>query len=126
MTQGSEESVEQWGDRVMEAAQCALGARVSGSVLQEQKKMRFAMGYNEPSAGRQLLERTLCTMDEAVRRVKTYQLSVMPCHDVAECGWSSCPTWISLVPFLRSRENKGNRCLLEVTVINREGSCRTR
>ena len=75
MTQGSEESVEQWGDRVMEAAQYALGARVSGSVLQEQSMMRFAMGCNDPSAGRQLLDRTPCAMDEAVRRVKTYQLS---------------------------------------------------
>ena len=33
MTQGSEESVKQWGDRVMEAVKYALGARVSGSVL---------------------------------------------------------------------------------------------
>ena len=59
----------------MEAAQYALGARVSGSVLQEQAIMRFAMGCNDPRAGRQLLDRTPCTMDEAVRRVKTYQLS---------------------------------------------------
>ena len=44
MTQGSEESVEQWGDGVMEAAQYALGARVSGSVLHEQAIMRFAKG----------------------------------------------------------------------------------
>ena len=35
MTQGSEESVEQWGDRVMKAAQYALGAKFSGTVLQE-------------------------------------------------------------------------------------------
>ena len=45
MTQESEESVEQWGDRVMEAAQYALGARVSGSVLQQQATMsRSAVG----------------------------------------------------------------------------------
>ena len=75
MTQESEESVEQWGDRVMEAAQYALGARVSGSVLQQQAMMRFAMGCNDTSAVRQLLDRTPCAMDEAVRRVKTYQLS---------------------------------------------------
>ena len=37
--------------------------------------MRFAMGCNDPRAGRQLLDRTPCTMDEAMRRVKTYQLS---------------------------------------------------
>ena len=44
MTQGSEESVKQWDDRVMEAAQYALGVRVSGFVLQEQAIMRFAKG----------------------------------------------------------------------------------
>ena len=33
MTQWSEESVEQWGDRVVKAAHYALGASVSGSVL---------------------------------------------------------------------------------------------
>ena len=70
MTQGLEESVEQWGDRVMEAAQYALGARVSGSVLQKQATMRFAMSCNDPSAGRYLLDRTPCTMVEVVRRVK--------------------------------------------------------
>ena len=37
--------------------------------------MRFAIGCNDPTAGRQVLDRTPCTMDEAVRRVKTYQLS---------------------------------------------------
>ena len=42
---------------------------VSGSVLQEQAIMRFGMGCNDPSAGRQLLDRTPCTMDE------TYQPS---------------------------------------------------
>lgn len=42
LTPGSEESVEQWSDRVMETAQYVLEARVSWSVLQEQPKMRFA------------------------------------------------------------------------------------
>ena len=31
--------------------------------------MRFAMGCNDPNAGRQVLDRTSCTLDEAVRRV---------------------------------------------------------
>ena len=52
MTQGSKESVEQRCGRVMEAAQYAFGARVSGSLLQEQATMRFAMSCNDPSAGR--------------------------------------------------------------------------
>lgn len=32
MTQGEEESLEQWGDRVMEIAQQALRAKVPGEV----------------------------------------------------------------------------------------------
>ena len=61
----------------MKTAQYAHWARVSGSVLQERAIMRFAMGCNDPNAGtcRQVLDRTPCTLDEAVRRVKTYQLS---------------------------------------------------
>lgn len=43
MTQGEEESLEQWGDRVMEVAQRALGAQVPGEVLQGQAILRFAM-----------------------------------------------------------------------------------
>lgn len=35
MSQGSSESLEQWG-RVVETAQLALGANVTGHVLQEQ------------------------------------------------------------------------------------------
>ena len=70
MSQWSKESDEQWVDRVMEAAQYDLG-----SVLQEQAIMRFAMGCNDPCARMQLLDSTPCAMDEAMRRVKTYQLS---------------------------------------------------
>ena len=40
--------------------------------------IRFAMGCNDPSAGRQLLDRTPCTMDEAVRRVKHISLVNKP------------------------------------------------
>lgn len=75
MTLGSEESLEQWGDRVMEVAQRALGARVPGQVLQEQADLRFAMGCQDPRAGRKLIDNPPITVDEAVRRVKTYQLS---------------------------------------------------
>uniref|UniRef100_K1PX51 Uncharacterized protein n=1 Tax=Magallana gigas TaxID=29159 RepID=K1PX51_MAGGI len=75
MTQGSEESLEQWGDRVMEVAQRALGARVPGQVLQEQAVLRFAMRCQDPRAGRKLIDNPPLTVDEAVRRVKTYQLS---------------------------------------------------
>ena len=52
MTQGWKESAEQRCGRVMEAAQYAFGARISGSVLQEQATMRFAIGCNDPNAGR--------------------------------------------------------------------------
>ena len=78
MTQWSKESDKQWVDRVMEAAQYDLGARVSGSVLQEKAIMRFAMGCNDPSARMQLLDSTPCTMDEAVRRVKHISLVDRP------------------------------------------------
>ena len=58
----------------MEAEQYALGTRVSGFVLQEEQTiMQFAMGCNDPSAGRQLLDRISCNMRDEVRRVKTYQ-----------------------------------------------------
>ena len=39
--------------------------------------MRFAMGCYDPSAGRQLLDRSPRNMDDAVRRVKTYQRSAV-------------------------------------------------
>lgn len=75
MSQGEEESLEQWGDRVMEIAQRALGAQVPGEVLQEQAVLRFAMGCNDTRVGRKLIESPSSTVDEAVHRVKTYQLS---------------------------------------------------
>lgn len=59
----------------MEVAQRALGARVPGQVLQEQAVLRFAMGCQDPRAGRKLIDNPPITVDEAVRRVKTYQLS---------------------------------------------------
>lgn len=75
MTQGEEESLEQWGDRVMEIAQRALGTKVPGEVLQEQAVLRFATGCNDTRVGRKLMESPPSTVDEAVHRVKTYQLS---------------------------------------------------
>ena len=59
----------------MEIAQRALGAQVPGEVLQEQAVLRFAMGCNDTRVGRKLIESPPSTVDEAVHRVKTYQLS---------------------------------------------------
>lgn len=59
----------------MEVAQRALGARVQGQVLQEQAVLRFAMGCLDLRAGRELIDNPPITVDEAVRRIKTYQLS---------------------------------------------------
>lgn len=76
MTQGPEESLEQWGGgRFMEVAQRALGARVPGQVLQKHTVLRFAMGCQDPRAGRKLIDNPPITVDIGVRRVKTYQLS---------------------------------------------------
>ena len=40
--------------------------------------MQFATDCNNPGAGRQLLDRTPCTMDEAVRKVKHSSLVDRP------------------------------------------------
>ena len=75
MTQEIDESLEQWSDRVIETAQRAHGARVPGQVLQEQTVLRFAMGCQDTRAGRSLIDTPPISLDEAVRCVKTYQLS---------------------------------------------------
>lgn len=59
----------------MEFAQRALGGQVPGEVIQEQEVLRFAMGCNDTRVGRKLIESPPSTVDEAVHRVKTYQLS---------------------------------------------------
>lgn len=46
-----------------------------GQVLPEQAVLRFALGGQESRAGQKLIEIALGTVDEAVQRVKTYQLS---------------------------------------------------
>uniref|UniRef100_A0A8W8NZF6 Uncharacterized protein n=1 Tax=Magallana gigas TaxID=29159 RepID=A0A8W8NZF6_MAGGI len=46
-----------------------------GQVLPEQEVLRFALGGQESRAGQKLIEIALGTVDEAVQRVKTYQVS---------------------------------------------------
>lgn len=48
ITQGYEESLEQWGHRVIEVAQRTLRARVPGQVLQEQPILPFAISFQDP------------------------------------------------------------------------------
>lgn len=62
----------------MEVAQRALRARVPGQVLQEQAVLQFAIGCQDPRAGRKLIDNLPITVDEAVQRVKTYQLRRQP------------------------------------------------
>lgn len=54
--QGEEESFKQHGDRIMEIAQRALGAKVPGMVLQEQTVLRIAIDCPDTRAGRKLIE----------------------------------------------------------------------
>lgn len=56
MTQGEEEKLEQWGDRVMEIAQRAQGSKVPGEVLQEQAVLLFAMSCQGTRASTMLIE----------------------------------------------------------------------
>lgn len=53
----------------------ALGATVLVQVLHEQSVLRLTMGCQNPPAGRKLIHDPSITLDEAVRRVKTYQLN---------------------------------------------------
>lgn len=62
------------GGRVMEVAQRILGARVQRQVLQEQAVLRFAISCQDPQAGRKLIDNPPITIDETMRKVKTYQL----------------------------------------------------
>lgn len=56
MTQGEEEKLEQWGDRVMEIAQRDRDSKVPGKVLQEQAILLFAMSCQGTRASTMLIE----------------------------------------------------------------------
>ncbi|XP_062570193.1 uncharacterized protein LOC134232248 [Saccostrea cucullata] len=73
--QRADEAIEQWGDRVMDTAQKAIGGGTSPEVFQEQIVVRFALGCNDGEAGQQLINNPPGTLEEAIKRVKTYQLS---------------------------------------------------
>lgn len=59
---------------VMEVAQRALEARFLGQVPQEQAVLRFAMGCQDPRLGHKLINNPPISVDEAMQRVRTYQL----------------------------------------------------
>lgn len=75
ITQKPEEPIEQWGNRVMDLAQKAFGGGTSPEIFQEQLIMRFALGCVDCEAGQQLIDRPPDTLEEAIKRVKTFQLS---------------------------------------------------
>lgn len=75
IAQKPEETIEQWADRVMDTAQKAFGSGTSPEIFQEQLIVRFALGCSDGEAGQQLINNPPCTLAEAIKRVKTYQLS---------------------------------------------------
>ena len=75
IAQRTDETIEQWGDRVMDTAQKAFGGGTSPEIFQEQLIVRFALGCSDGEAGQQLINNPPCTLTEAIKRVKTYQLS---------------------------------------------------
>ena len=75
MTQKSTESLEQWGDRVMDMAQQALGSSTTHEVMQEQMVLRFALGCFDPEATKHLLNESPKSLEEAIQIVKTLNMS---------------------------------------------------
>ena len=75
IAQTTEETIEQWGDRVMDTAQKAFGGGISPEIFQELVNVRFALGCSDGEAGQQLINNAPYTLAEAIKRVKTYQLS---------------------------------------------------
>ncbi|XP_062580380.1 uncharacterized protein LOC134242320 [Saccostrea cucullata] len=65
----------------MDTAQKAFGGCTSPEVFQEQIIVRFALGCNDGEAGQQLINYPPRTLEEAIKRVKTFQLSHSECQD---------------------------------------------
>uniref|UniRef100_A0A8W8IGQ1 Uncharacterized protein n=1 Tax=Magallana gigas TaxID=29159 RepID=A0A8W8IGQ1_MAGGI len=56
ITQKPEETIEQWGDIVMDLAQKAFGSGTLPEIFQEQLIMRFALGCLDCEANQQLID----------------------------------------------------------------------
>ena len=59
IAQRTNETIEQWGDRVMDTAQKAFGGGTSPEIFQEQLIVRFALGCSDGEAGQQLINNPL-------------------------------------------------------------------
>ena len=75
MSQRASETLEKWGDRVMTMAQHAFGSSTTLEVLHEQMVMRFALGCRDTEAGRHLLNVPRRTLEDAIKVVKTFEMS---------------------------------------------------
>lgn len=56
----------------MDLAQKAFGGGTSPEIFQEQLIMRFALGCLDCEAGQQLIDRPPDTLEEAIKKVKTF------------------------------------------------------
>lgn len=63
------------GDRVLDTAQKAFGGGTPPEIFKEQLIVRFALGCHDGKAGQQLIYYPPSTLEEAIKRVKTYHLS---------------------------------------------------
>lgn len=52
-----------------------FGGRTSPGIFQGQLIVRFALGCHDGKAGQQLINYSPSTLEEAIKRVKTYKLS---------------------------------------------------
>ena len=75
MTQGANETLEEWGDRVMSLAEQALGSSTSHETLQEQMVLRFLIGCNDQEASQHLMNHSPSTLEEAIQKVKNFKLA---------------------------------------------------
>jgi hypothetical protein len=75
MSQRVSDTLEKWGDRVMTMAQQAFGSSTILEVLHEQMVMRFALGCRDTEAGRYLLNVPPKTLEDAIKVVKTFEMS---------------------------------------------------
>lgn len=64
------------GDRVPDTARKAFGGGTSPEIFKEQLIVRLALGCHDGKAVQQLINYPPSTLEEAIKRVKTYHLSL--------------------------------------------------
>lgn len=63
------------GDRVLDTARKTFGGGTSPEIFKEQLIVRLALGCHDGKAVQQLINYSPSTLEEAIKRVKTYHLS---------------------------------------------------